>query len=176
MCLRDALLSFQKSSLLGSASEGITSTFERFLLLAGGANTNSGEGPKGAQQVLCILDALKECLPHMSLKYKTSILRYFKTLLDLHQPLVTRRITDGLSFLCLYPASEVSPEALLELLSSLALSISTNETSGDEMTFASRLLDVGMNKVFPLNRQICVIKLPVVFNALKGQILDVLFF
>ncbi|KAF7836830.1 RRP12-like protein [Senna tora] len=169
LCLRDTLLNFQKSPLLASASEGITNTFERFLLLAGGANanSNSGEGPKGAQQVLYILDALKECLPLMSVKYKTSILRYFKTLLDLHQPLVTRRITDGLSFLCLYPASEVSPEALLELLNSLALSISTNETSGDGMTFTSRLLDVGMNKIFSLNRQICVIRLPVVFNALK---------
>ncbi|KAI9114053.1 hypothetical protein K1719_015304 [Acacia pycnantha] len=160
LCLRDVLLSLQKSPLLVSASEGITSIFERFLLLA-------GEGPEGAQQVLYILDALKECLPLMSLKYKTSILKYFKTLLDLHQPLVTRRITDGLSFLSLYPASEVSPEALLELLNSLALSISTNEMSGDVMTFTSRLLDVGMNKVYTLNRQICVIKLPIVFNALK---------
>ncbi|XP_028786933.1 RRP12-like protein [Neltuma alba] len=167
LCLRDVLLSFQKSSLLVSASEGITSLFERFLLLAGGENACSGEGPKGAQQVLYILDSLKECLPLMSLKCKNSILKYFKTLLDLHQPLVTRRITDGLSFLCLYPASEVSPEALLELLNSLALSISTNEMSGDVMTFTARLLDVGMNKVFTLNRQICVIKLPIVFNALK---------
>ncbi|XP_054821263.1 uncharacterized protein LOC129320102 isoform X2 [Prosopis cineraria] len=166
-CLRDVLLSFQKSPLLVSASEGITSILERFLLLAGGENACSGEGPKGAQQVLYILDSLKECLPLISLNCKTSILKYFKTLLDLHQPLVTRRITDGLSFLCLYPASEVSPEALLELLNSLALSISTNEMSGDVMTFTSRLLDVGMNKVFTLNRQICVIKLPIVFNALK---------
>ncbi|XP_054814971.1 uncharacterized protein LOC129315359 isoform X2 [Prosopis cineraria] len=167
LCLRDVLLSFQESPLLVSASEGITSIFERFLLVAGGENARSGEGPKGAQQVLYILDALKECLPLMSLKCKTCILKYFKTLLDLHQPLVTRRITDGLSFLCLYPASEVSPEALLELLNSLALSISTNEISGDVMAFTSRLLDVGMNKVFTLNRQMCVIQLPIVFNALK---------
>lgn len=164
------LLSFQKSPLLVSASEGITSLFERFLLLAGGENA-PGEG---AQQVLYILDALKACLPLMSPKCKTSILKYFKTLLDLHQPLVTRRITDALSFLCLDPATELSPEALLELLSSLALSVSTNEMSGDVMTFTSRLLDVGMNKVYTLDRQICVIKLPVVFDALKGKILDAL--
>ncbi|KAJ7979205.1 RRP12-like protein [Quillaja saponaria] len=165
--LRDSLLSFQGSSLLASASEGITNIFERFLLLAGGANVNTGEGPKGAQQVLYILDALKDCLPLMSTKYTTSILKYFKTLLDLCQPLVTRRITDGLNLLCIHPTSEVSPEALLELLSSLAISISTNETSGDGMTFTARLLDAGVKKVYSLNRQICVVKLPVVFNALK---------
>ena len=170
MCLREVLLNFQKSSLLASASEGVTNLLERSLLLAGGANATAGEGTTGAQQVLYILDALKECLPFLSLKYKTSILKYYKTLLDLRQPLVTRRITDGLSFLCLYPTSEVSPEPLLDLLSSLALSISSNEMSGDGMTFTSRLLGAGMNKVYSLDRQICVVKLPVVFNALKGKI------
>ncbi|XP_027329216.1 RRP12-like protein isoform X2 [Abrus precatorius] len=167
LCLRDVLLNIQNTSLLASASEGVTNLLERFLLLAGGANANAGEGTKGAQQVLYILDALKECLPFLSLKYKTSVLKYFKTLLDLRQPLVTRRITDGLNFLCVYPTSEVSPEALLELLISLALSISSNEMSGDAMTFTARLLDAGMNKIYSVNRQICVIKLPVVFNALK---------
>ncbi|XP_061361599.1 uncharacterized protein LOC133305400 [Gastrolobium bilobum] len=167
LCLRDVLLNFQNSSLLASASEGVTNQLERFLLLAGGANANAGEGTTGAQQVLYILDALKECLPFLSLKYKTSILKYFKTLLDLRQPLVTRRITDGLNFLCLHPTSEVYPETLLDLLSSLALNITSNEMSGDGMTFTARLLDAGMNKVYSLNRQICVIKLPIIFNALK---------
>lgn len=170
MCLRDVLLNFQNSSLLASASEGVTSLLERFLLLAGGANANSGEGTKGAQQVLDVLDALKECLPFLSLKYKTSILKHFKTLLDLRHPLVTRRITDALNFLCLNPTAEISPEALLELLSSLALSISSNEMSGDGLTFTTRLLDVGMKKIYTLNRQLCIIKLPIVFNALKGKI------
>ncbi|KAI4335172.1 hypothetical protein L6164_013842 [Bauhinia variegata] len=171
LCLRDVLSSFQKSSLLASASEGIKSIFERSLLLVGGADAdadaNSSEGPKRAQQVLYILDALKECLPLISHKYKTDILKYFKTLLDLRQTLVTRRIADAVNFLCVYPTSEVSAEALLELLSSLALSISTNETSGDGLTFTASLLDVGMNKVYSLNRQICVIKLPALFSALK---------
>ncbi|KAE9602507.1 hypothetical protein Lalb_Chr12g0200311 [Lupinus albus] len=167
LCLRDVLLNFQKLSLLASASEGVTSQLERLLLLVGGANASAGEGNKGAQQILFILDALKECIPLLSLKYKTNILKYYKTLLDLRQPLVTRRITDGLSFLCHYPESEVSPEALLELLSSLALSISSNETTGDGMTVTARLLDSGMNKVYSLNRQICVIKLPIVFIALQ---------
>ncbi|KAK2452302.1 RRP12 protein [Trifolium repens] len=168
LCLRDVLIILQKSSLLESASEGVVNLLERFLLIASGANANAGEGTKGAQQVLYILDALKECLPLLSLKYKNNILKHFKNLLVLRQPLVTRRITDGLSFLCLYPTSEVSPEALLEVLCTLsALSTSSNEMSGDGMTFTARLLDAGMKKVFSLDRQMCVIKLPSVFNDLK---------
>lgn len=168
VCLRDALSRFQETSVLALACEGITKIFEKSLLMAGGSNVNATEGPKGAQEVLYILDALKECLPLMSMKYTTSILKYYKTLLELHQPLVTRRITDSLYLLCLVPALDVSPEALLDLLDSISLSISTNDTSADSMTFAARLLDVGMCKMYSLNRQLCVTKLPVVFNALKG--------
>ncbi|RYR11336.1 hypothetical protein Ahy_B04g068894 isoform B [Arachis hypogaea] len=169
LCLRDVLLNFQNSSLLASASEGVRKLLQRSILLAGGADANASEGTVGAQQVLYILDALKESLPFLSLNDKTTILQHYKKLLDLHQPLVTRRITDGLSFLCLYPTSEVPPDPLLELLCSLAHSISSNETSGDGMTFTStaRLLATGMNKIYLRNRDICVVKLPLVFNALK---------
>lgn len=59
---------------------------------------------------------------------------------------------------------------LLDLLGSLATSISTNETSADSMTFTARLLDAGMKKVYLINRQICVVKLPVVFSGLAGLI------
>lgn len=156
--------------MLAPASEGVTKIFERSLLLAGGSNSNATEGSKGAQEVLYVLDALKQCLPLMSMKYTTSILKYYKSLLELHQPLVTRRITDSLYLLLLVPDLDVSPEALLDLMSSIALSVSTNETSADAMTFAARLLDVGMIKMYSLNRQLCVTKLPVVFNALKGLI------
>jgi len=168
LCLRDSLSRFQETSALASASEGIEKIFERSLLLAGGSKTNATEGSKGAQEVLYVLDALKECLPLMSMKYKTSVLKRFKTLMELHQPLVTRRIADSLYFLLLVPDLDVSPEALCDLISSIALSVSTNETSVDAMTFAARLLDVGMSKMYSLNRELCVTKLPVVFNALKG--------
>ncbi|KAK9275403.1 hypothetical protein L1049_022667 [Liquidambar formosana] len=167
LCICDVLQSFQETPVLVPASEGIIKIFERFLLLAGGSNATASEGPKGAQEVLYVLDALKECLPLMSVKFTTSILKYFKTLLELRQPLVTRRITDSLNVFCLHPTKEVSPEALLDLLCSLALSVSTNETSADAMTFTARLLDVGMKKIYSLNRQICIVKLPVVFNALR---------
>ncbi|KAI8020694.1 RRP12-like protein [Camellia lanceoleosa] len=167
MCLRDVLLSFQRTSVLAPASEAITNVFERFLLLAGGSNASSSERPKGAQEVLYILDALKDCLPLLSLKFSTSILKYFKSLLELRQPLVTRRITNSLNALCLHPTVELSPEVLLDLLCSLGLSISANEMSVDDMTFTARLLDVGMKKIYSLNRQICIVKLPLIFNALR---------
>ncbi|XP_062143407.1 uncharacterized protein LOC133851110 isoform X1 [Alnus glutinosa] len=167
LCLRDSLSRFQEASALASASEGIVKIFERSLLLAGGSKTNATEGSKGAQEVLYVLDALKECLPLISMKYRTSVLKRFKTLMELHQPLVTRRIADSLYFLLLVPDLDVSPEALCDLISSIALSVSTNETSVDAMTFAARLLDVGMSKMYSLNRELCVTKLPVVFNAFK---------
>ena len=156
--------------MLAPASEAIMNLFERFLLLAGGSNPNSNEGTKGAQEVLYILDALKESLPLMLMKYMTTVLKYYKTLLELRQTLVSRRVTDSLNVVCTYPNVEVSAEALLDLLSSLALSVCTNEASAVGMTFNARLLSSGMLKVYSLNRQLCVIKLPIVFSALKGLI------
>lgn len=167
LCVREILLSLQGTLVLAPASEAITNMFEKFLLLAGGSNTSADEKPKGAQEVLYVLDALKECLPLMSTKYTAVILKYFKTLLELRQLLVTRRVTDALNVICLHPTLEVSAEALLDLLCSLALSVSTNETSADAMTFTARLLNVGMIKIYSINREICSTKLPIVFNALK---------
>lgn len=168
-CIRDTLLNFQGTPALAPASEAITNSFEKFLLLAGGSNAvASTDGPKGAQHVLYILDALKECLPLLSIKCVTAILKYFKTLLELRQPVVTRRVTDSLKVVCLHPGLQVPAEPLLDLLCSLALYASTNETSADNMTFTASLLDVGMKKVYSLNRQICVVKLPIVFSTLKG--------
>ncbi|XP_008450964.2 uncharacterized protein LOC103492395 [Cucumis melo] len=170
-CLRDVLLKLQGTPLLPSASEGVANVFEKSLLLAGGSNPKATEGPKGAQEVLFILEALRECLPLMSMKYITNILKYYKTLLELHQPVVTRRITDSLNSLCLHPTVDVSAEVLLDLLCSMAVSFSTTETSADGLAFTARLLNVGMEKVYKVNRQICVVKLPVAFNALKDIML-----
>ncbi|XP_060189622.1 uncharacterized protein LOC132618605 [Lycium barbarum] len=170
-CLRDVLQNFQSSPmlapLLAPASEAITNLFERSLLLAGGTTGNASERPKGAQEVLHVLDALKLCLPFMSSKYLNSTLKYFKSLLELRQPLVNRRITDGLNALCIHPTAEISPEVLLDLLGSLAASVSANESSGDTLTFTARLLGIGMRRVYSINRQLCVVKLPVMFNSLS---------
>ncbi|MBA0638959.1 hypothetical protein Goklo_022022 [Gossypium klotzschianum] len=167
LCIRDVLQSLRGTPVLAPASEAISNLFERFLLLAGGSNANSSEGVKGAQEVLYVLDALKDSLPLMSMKYTTTILKYYKTLLELRQPLVTRRVTDSLNVVCTYPNIEVSAEALLDLLSFLAVSVSASEASPVSLTFNARLLSSGMMKVQSLNRQLCVIKLPVVFSALK---------
>lgn len=165
VCVREILLSFQGSPVLSPASESITKMFERSLLLAGGSDT-ANEKPKGAQEVLFMLECFKECLPLMSIKYMSKILNYYKKLLELQQPVVTKRVADSLNAICLHPNVEVSAEALLDLLCLLAVSV--NDVSMDGMTFTSRLLNVGMAKVYGLNRQICVVKLPLVFTALKG--------
>ncbi|PON84609.1 Coatomer beta subunit [Trema orientale] len=167
LCLRYVIENFQGKSLGAHASEGLTDIFKRFLLFSAKPDANSTEGLEAAQKFLYVLDALKDCLPLMSTKHTTVILEHFKALLKLHQPLVTRRITDCLLLLCLNPDSVISSETLVDILCSLALSVTTNETSVDAMTFTARLLDVGIVKVYSLNRQLCVIKLPVVFNALR---------
>ncbi|KAH6818389.1 ARM repeat superfamily protein [Perilla frutescens var. frutescens] len=170
-CLRNVLKYFQLvptlSPLLASASEAITIVFVRFLLLAGGSNENISEVSETARDVLRILDALKICLPYMSSKSTTNILERFKSLLTLRQRVVTRPIADGLNALCLHSGAEISAEILLDLLCSLASSGSLNDSSADSITFTARLLDTGMKRVYSLNRQICVVKLPLVFNALK---------
>lgn len=164
------LKSFHGTPAAAPASEGVVNIFEKTVLLAGGSNTNDTDAsPKGAQDVLYVLDALKECLPMMSLKHTTTSLKHFKKLLQqVPHPLITRRITNCLNVLCLYPTSEVSPEALLDLICILAINVSPHETSVDSMTSTAHLLDVGMKKVYAGNRQACVNKLPVVFNALRG--------
>ncbi|GJV45364.1 RRP12-like protein [Tanacetum coccineum] len=169
VCLREVMQGFQNTSLLPPASEAIATTFERSLLLAGGSsnNDNNKEQSSKALEVLYVLDALKDILPLMSVKFSNKILNYFKSLLALHQTAATRRITDALYLLCIQPTLQVSPEALIDLLCSLAISVSSNEMTGDSMTFTARLLDAGMKKVFSLNRQTCVVKLPVVFSAFK---------
>ncbi|KAI3713354.1 hypothetical protein L1987_71931 [Smallanthus sonchifolius] len=146
VCVREVMQGFQRTSVLSPASEAIASTFERFLLLAGGSNTNPKEASR-AQEVLYVLDSLKDTLPLMSLNFSTNILNYFKSLLALHQLAATRRITDALYLLCLQPTVDVSPEALIDLLCSLATSVSSNEMSGDNLTFTARLLDAGMKKI-----------------------------
>ncbi|MCE3050388.1 hypothetical protein HAX54_047111 [Datura stramonium] len=153
--------------LLAPASEAVTNLFERSLLLAGGTTVNSSERPQGAQEVLHLLDALKLCLPFMSSKYLNNTLKYFKSLLELRQPLVNRRITDGLNALCIHPTAEVSPEVLLDLLGSFATSVSANESCADTLTFTARLLGIGMRRVYSVNRELCVVKLPVIFNSLS---------
>ncbi|XP_047337645.1 RRP12-like protein [Impatiens glandulifera] len=167
VCLRDILLAFQRMTVLAPASEGITNAFEKFLLLAGGSSKGASEGPKGAQEVLYVLDALKDCLPLMSLNSSTSVLKLYGTLLGMKQPLVTRRITASLNSLSLCPTTDINSEVFLDLLCSLATSVSLNEMTADDMTFTARLLDVGVRKIHLLHGKNCANKLSLIFNALK---------
>lgn len=171
-CLHDVLLSFQRQTILIPASEAITRSFERFLLLAGGSSAvNTGvseEGPKGAKEVLYILNALICCLPLMASKPSNTILKYFKPLLDLHQPILIRSLLDILHAVCASPTVQLKSDVLLDLLCSLGLSVSSERKSGDEMASIARLLHVGTKKIYKQNRDICVVKLPLIFTSLGG--------
>ncbi|EAY87765.1 hypothetical protein OsI_09183 [Oryza sativa Indica Group] len=173
-CLRDILLSFQRQAVLVPASEGITRCFERFLLLAGGSNavnTDVAEGgPKGAKEVLYILNALKCCLPLMSSKPSNTIIKYFKALLDLHQPILTRSILEILHAVGDSLTVQLKSDVLLDIVCSLGLSVSVERKSGDEMASIARLLNVATRKIYNQNKNICVVKLPLVFTSL-GDIL-----
>ncbi|PKU64852.1 hypothetical protein MA16_Dca027260 [Dendrobium catenatum] len=75
-----------------------------------------------------------------------------------------------LQTLCSRQASNFSPEFLLELLCSLAHFIPEKEKSADGLASVARLLNLGTKRVFSLNRNMCVVKLPIIFNSL-GEIL-----
>lgn len=169
ICLRDVLNSFQRTGVLAPASEAITKIFERLLLLANGSNPNPSEGG-GAHELMFLLEALTDSLPLLSPRFANTILKHYKSLLEIRQPVVTRHITSCLNSVCQYPTLEVSPEVFLDLLCSLSLSVSADEMSADDMTFTARLLDLGMNKVYSVNQQLCAVKLPLVFNALADML------
>ncbi|XP_051150199.1 uncharacterized protein LOC127264739 [Andrographis paniculata] len=171
LCLREVLKYFQSAPMLAplhsQASEVIVNVFERYISLAGGSNASVSERPKAAQEVIYILDALKIFLPYIASTSSTKILKHYKSLLELKHFTVTKRITDGLNTLCLHSPGDISAELLVDLLCSLGLSVSANPSTADSMKFTTRLLNIGMKLVYSRNRQICVVKLPVIFNALK---------
>jgi len=144
------------------------------LLLAGGSNdANTGsaaEGPKGAREVIHILNALKCCLPLMASKPSNTILKYFTALLGLRQPIVTKSILEILHAVGDSPTVQLKPDMLLDLMCSLGISVSTERKSGDELASIARLLNIGTRKVYSQNKNIFVVKLPLVFASL-GDIL-----
>ena len=169
-CLRDVLQSFQRQAILVPASEGITRCFERFLLLAGGSSAvNTGVAEEGAKEVLYILNGLKCCLPLMASKPSNTILKYFKALLDLQQPILRRSILEILNAVGESPALQLKSDVLLDVMCSLGLSMSSGRKSGDEMASIARLLHVGTKKIYNQNKNICVVKLPLIFTSLGGS-------
>ena len=170
-CLRDVLVKSSGTKAWQSLSGTIAELFQKYLDLAHKSEARSAEG---AQQVLYILSALKECLALMSKKHIATVIDGFKILLITRDAFIARPVIDSLNALCLNPASEVPVEALVEVLYHAAVLFSAPETSADAMTSTARLLKVGMMRAFNLNRDICVVKLPGVFNGLKGMLLYLL--
>ncbi|CAN6471177.1 unnamed protein product [Victoria cruziana] len=171
--LQNLLQSFHASTMIVPASEGITNIFERSLLLASGSKatgTIAHDGTKGAMEVLYILNSLRDCLPLMPSKASSNIVKYFKTLIELRQPIVTRNVMNILSALCTSPTSEVVAEVLQELLCSLALSVAAEQKSVEDIVLTARVIHVVTKKVYSLDRDIIVVKLPTIFNAL-GEVL-----
>lgn len=170
-CLREVLRSLQGTMLIDPASEAITELFKKWFP-CGEPIAVGSPGRTVARPAMFVLDTLTECLFLMSTKYKLAILNDFKIILELlRSPVTTRRITDCLRNLCdNNPSPDVPPPLLLDLLCSLAHSVYKNENPIEHNTkFTARLLSIGVAKIYSSNRQLCVMKLPVVFNALKGM-------
>ncbi|CAH8389307.1 unnamed protein product [Eruca vesicaria subsp. sativa] len=169
-CLRDVLQKTHGTKACQSVSGTIAELFQKYLDLAHKSEARSAEGARGAQQVLYLLSTLKECLALMSKKHVATVIEGFKMLMVTRDAFITRPVIDSFYALCLNPTSEVPVEALVEVLYHAAVLFSTPETSADAMTSTARLLKVGMIRAFSLNRDVCVVKLPSVFNGLKDII------
>ncbi|KAL6226791.1 hypothetical protein ACLB2K_000752 [Fragaria x ananassa] len=112
------------------------------------------------------LDLVIVCLGVMSIEDRTAVLVYLKEFWELHHTNLTRLITDALHRLFLNPSlPDVPLELLLELIGSICLSISQHKTKYIPETVAN-LLIIGVPKIYSLNKQICITKLPIVFDAL----------
>ncbi|KAG2326830.1 hypothetical protein Bca52824_009558 [Brassica carinata] len=169
-CLRDVLEKSRGTKTCQSVSGNIAELFQKYLNLAHKSEAPSAEGARGAQQVLYLLSTLKECLALMSKKHVATVIEGFKMLMITRDAFITRPVIDSLNALCLSPTSEVPVEALVEVLYHAAVLFSAHESSADAMTFTARLLKVGMMRAFSINRDVCVVKLPSVFNGLKDII------
>ncbi|KAF2605537.1 hypothetical protein F2Q70_00025145 [Brassica cretica] len=166
-CLRDVLEKTRGTKACQSVSGTIAESFQKHLDLAHKSEARSAEG---AQQVLYLLSTLKECLALMSKKHVATVIEGFKMLMVTRDAFIARPVIDSLNALCLNPTSEVPAETLVEVLYHAAVLFSAPETSADAMTFTARLMKVGMMRAFSMNRDVCVVKLPGVFNGLKDII------
>nr|XP_011464145.1 PREDICTED: uncharacterized protein LOC101308185 isoform X1 [Fragaria vesca subsp. vesca] len=117
------------------------------------------------------LDVMKRCVVLMPTKFKLTMLNYFKTILELalHRTPVTVRIEWILERFCLHPsaAKGVPPHLLLDLLCLISVSVTKRAVFDREGATTASILKNGVSTVYSSNREICVIKLPLVFDALK---------
>ncbi|KAL6182476.1 hypothetical protein ACLB2K_043895 [Fragaria x ananassa] len=117
------------------------------------------------------LDVMKRFVVLMPTKFKLTMLNYFKTILELalHRTPVTVRIEWILERFCLHPsaAKGVPPHLLLDLLCLISVSVTKRAVFDREGATTASILKNGVSTVYSSNREICVIKLPLVFDALK---------
>lgn len=176
LCLEEVLRSYQCSSILVKASEGVEKIFEQFLLIAGGSNSVgtigkpqvASNGANGAMEVVYILNALKVIAPLLSKKVISKLLPHFQLLLQLRQPFLTSHVMSVLHALCISPTAELPASGLADLLGWLCLVVFDDQKSGDAIMFAARVLQHGMGKVHDLDQNLCADKLPAIFHSLAG--------
>ncbi|KAM5547225.1 hypothetical protein ABKV19_001632 [Rosa sericea] len=166
LCVHDTLQSFRGTPLFGPASKTITDLLMKKYLPPRAESNTDGVNSIDQLKAIHTLNLVVLCLGAMSTEDRTAVLVYFKDLLELHHTYVTRLITDVLYRFCLNPPSpDVDLELLLHLICSICLSVSQHKTNYIMKTIAG-LLNFGVPKVYSLNKQICKIKLPIMFDAL----------
>ncbi|PRQ47012.1 hypothetical protein RchiOBHm_Chr2g0095131 [Rosa chinensis] len=166
LCVHDTLQSFRGTPLFGPASKTITDLLMKKYLPPRVESNTDGVNRINQLKAMYTLNLVMLCLGAMSTEDRTAVLVYFKDLLELHHTYVTRLITDALYRLCLHPSSpDVDLELLLDLICSICLSVSQHKMNFIMKTIAG-LLNFGVPKVYSLNKEICKIKLPIMFDAL----------
>ncbi|XP_062010721.1 uncharacterized protein LOC133727111 [Rosa rugosa] len=166
LCVHDTLQNFRGTPLFGPASKTITDLLMKKYPPPRVESNTDGVNSIEQRKAMHTLNLVMLSLGAMSTEDRTAVLVYFKDLLELHHTYVTRHITDALYRFCLNPSSpDVDLELLLDLICSICLSVSQHKTNYIMKTIAG-LLNFGVPKVYSLNKQICKIKLPIMFDAL----------
>ncbi len=126
----------------------------------------------GAVEVLHMIGALKQLLPHLSAKAIGRILPHLGMLHELQQPLLTRTVLDTLQALCMSPSADIPAASLGEILGRLGSLLSSGErrNSVDEVTVISHVIQHGFDRLHGADHHLCVTKLPAVFHSLAGML------
>ncbi|KAG0554229.1 hypothetical protein KC19_12G074700 [Ceratodon purpureus] len=170
LCTMDVLSSLQGTAHgLGTASEVVCHLFESSLdsmseSLSGKNPSNSSTGT--AVKVVHMLGALKQFLPLLSANAIGRILPRLAQLHELQQPMLTRCILDAIQALCMCSDAKVPPAALGDVLGRLGDLLEGKQTSADEVTVVTRILQHGFQKNWTADRTLCVKNLPSVFQSL----------
>jgi ribosomal RNA-processing protein 12 len=175
-CIVEVLTNLHGTHALTTASDSVVSLFERSLatvsksLSGGKSEMAQSSNTTGAVEVLHMLGALKQLLPHLSAKAIGRILPHLGMLHELQQPLLTRTVLDTLQALCMSPSADIPAASLGEILGRLGSLLSSGErrNSVDEVTVISHVIQHGFDRLHGADHHLCVTKLPTVFHSLAG--------